>query len=181
MVRSHKTIKWLLPILLLLLIGVATVAALELTNTTHLFHKAKASTTINYKPATESDKADSESHKQAPPAIVDQGSSTPSNFTTGLKTVQPVITTWGQDSNSVNVNGYVSGVVEEGGTCTLKLVRGTKVVTAKHTGEANASNTTCGSISIPTSSLTSGTWTATISYISSTSTGTSNPETISVN
>jgi hypothetical protein len=46
-------------------------------------------------------------------------------------------------------------------------------VSRSRSSEANATNTTCGVISIPLNKLSSGAWNAVLSYSSSTSTGTS--------
>lgn len=154
------------------------VAGLELTNTTHLFHKA-ASTTINginYGPPTKAEKRDSESRKDDPPATATQGPSS----TITKKHVTVEITTF--NAKAVSVNGFVNGVVESDGTCTLTLTAASdgKVMTGTHPGEANATNTTCGETTIPIGSLHAGTWKAVLSYNSSTSTGTSDPVNIEV-
>lgn len=131
---------------------------------------------VNLKPATTSDKADSESHKQA---STSQGQSSPSTGT--RRVITPVITTWSESSSELLVNGFVSGVVEDGGTCTLTLTKGSAKVSQTKIGAANASNTTCGQITIPLSSLPSGTWQAILSYGSPTSHGSSASESITVN
>lgn len=161
----------------LLIIAAGIVAALELTDTTHLFHKAsnKPSTAdntgvpgpINYGPPTDVEKQDSESHKDnTPPA---------SDSTTTKKKVEVAITTWVQKEGNIEVNGFVSGVVEDGGTCTLTLTSestGQKVTTSR-TAVANATNTSCGSSAIPVTKLNRGKWQAVLSYNSATSTGNS--------
>ncbi len=167
----------------LLLVAVA-VGVLELTNTTHIFHKAPNEPgvpgTINYRPPTQIEKNDSESHKNAP---TDQNttpdSSTP---TTDKRAVVVNISTWTQKDGNIEVNGYATGVVEDGGTCTLTLTAESngKQVSASRTAIANASNTSCGVNSIPVGSLFAGTWIATLTYSSPTSSGQSTSTTIEV-
>jgi hypothetical protein len=161
-------------ILTALLGGVIIIAALELTNTTHLFHKSSSqnapSSDINYGPPTNVEKQDSEAHKSTP---INVGNT--DNIST-KKRVTVDITTWAQKSSSLDVNGFANGVVEEGGICTLALVYksdSTQRVVQSRPAEANASNTTCGVISVPLSKLRAGTWNATLSYSSATATGTS--------
>lgn len=166
-----------------LLLVLAAVGALELTNTTHLFHKNTenlgAPGAINYRPPTQVEKNDSESHKDAPS---DQNTPIDSSTSSNHKVVNVNISTWTQKDGSIEVNGYVSGVVEDGGTCTLTLVSATngKRVTTTRTAIANATNTSCGVNSIPLSNLFAGNWMATLSYSSTTSTGQSTATPIEV-
>jgi hypothetical protein len=152
-----------------------TVIGLELTDTTHLFHEAKIRNGINYGPPTDIEKQDSDSHKDNIPP--NDTNDTGSDTNTGLKQrVTPEITTFRQGSSDFTVNGFVSGVVESDGTCTLTMTLSSDAsqkVTTSRTGEANSSNTTCGEMSIPLSKLHAGTWNTTLSYASATAQGTS--------
>lgn len=153
------------------------IAGLEFSNTTHFFHKANTANQlrgdINYGAPTKADKQDSESRKSAPPS---NGTSpnTPTSNTT-KRSVDVEITTWNQDETALSVNGFVSGVVENNGTCTLTLKseNSSGSVAKQRIAEANATNTTCGEISIPNSSLPAGKWTAILSYSSPTAAGAS--------
>ncbi|WP_407341745.1 hypothetical protein [Pengzhenrongella phosphoraccumulans] len=80
---------------------------------------------------------------------------------------------WNASSAAVEVGAFVEGVVEEGGSCTLKLTKGSKIVTAQANASADAAITGCGDLSVSGASLSSGTWSATVSYASVTSAGTS--------
>jgi hypothetical protein len=164
-------------ILVTLLVVAGVVVALELTNTTHWFHSAADNSGINYGPPTKAEINDSESRKSNSPIQSDATSSdsTPSSQTT-KKRVTPEITNFAQKSSTFNVNGFVSGVVESSGTCTLTLTSKTdpsNKVSQSRSSEANATNTTCGVISVPLSKLSAGTWNAVLSYSSSTSAGAS--------
>lgn len=90
----------------------------------------------------------------------------------GKKTVDVVITTHYQNSKGVHVNGYVSGVIENDGTCKLTLTHenGTTVSTTRKS-HVNATNTTCGQSTISQDKLSSGKWTVSLSYSSENATG----------
>ncbi|GAA4628993.1 hypothetical protein GCM10023113_35860 [Cellulomonas oligotrophica] len=86
---------------------------------------------------------------------------------------------WNDLSGAVEVGAYVP-VVEDDGTCTLTLTGGSGTPTATSDGIPDASSTSCGSLTLPGSAVPSGTWTATVTYASSTSTGSSDPVTVEV-
>ena len=81
--------------------------------------------------------------------------------------------TWNGTTAAVEVGSYVAGVVENGGTCTLRLERDGNVVTAASDALADAASTSCGILAVAGSALTGGTWSASVEYTSATSTGTS--------
>lgn len=72
------------------------------------------------------------------------------------------------DGKNVTVSGYVAGVVEDDGTCTFTLEHDSSSVSVSTTGRADRSTTTCGSAQVPTEDLERGTWTASLTYSSST-------------
>lgn len=96
--------------------------------------------------------------------------------------VQVVVTyaDWDASGHQVEVAGYVSGVVEAGGTCTLTLVKGAEKVSSTAAAEPDASTMTCGSLDIPGAKVSAGQWRATMSYRSSTSHGESAPVDVTV-
>lgn len=109
-------------------------------------------------------------------AIAAQQSSTPSktnsdgagnsNTATGISVV---ITSAQEVASSVQVSSYVSGVFEDGGTCTLTLKKDSQVVTRTAQGLADASHTTCPTFTIDNNGhavLGAGMWAATVSYSS---------------
>ncbi|WP_258726396.1 hypothetical protein [Cellulomonas sp. NS3] len=79
---------------------------------------------------------------------------------------------WNPGTAEAEVGGY-AGVVESGGTCTLRLTNAGQVVEASAEALPDASSTSCGAVTVPGARLTSGTWTAQLTYTSPTSTGTS--------
>lgn len=136
---------------------------------------------VNIEPATADDQDFSDSFKDGPTdSSATPPSGTPTN-TTKKHSVGVAITTWSQKNEAINVNGFVSGTVEKDGVCTLTLTSASgHAVTASQAATANATNTSCGLMSIPVYKLNKGTWEATISYSSSTSTGSSKPISIEV-
>ncbi|SDC06005.1 hypothetical protein SAMN05660690_0385 [Geodermatophilus telluris] len=77
-------------------------------------------------------------------------------------------------SSAVEVAGFVAGVVEDGGRCTLELSRsGAGDVTVEGDAVADAQTTSCGLLSVPLERLSPGTWTARLDYRSAASSGSS--------
>jgi hypothetical protein len=87
---------------------------------------------------------------------------------------------WNATTAAVEVDGYLAGLVEDGGTCTLTLTQGGTTVTAEVPGTADAATTSCGGATVPGTDLAPGTWTAVLSYRSDTTTGSSAPAEVTV-
>lgn len=87
---------------------------------------------------------------------------------------------WDTKTAAVEAGGYLSPVVESGGTCTLELTKGSRTVTAVAPAQADASTTSCGNLAVPRAQLTPGSWSAVLRYSSTTTTGTSDPATVAV-
>lgn len=88
----------------------------------------------------------------------------------------PVVLTysaWSPTDREVLAGGYVSGVIEDGGVCTLTLTRDGSSVVVEGAAMADATTTVCGGLSVAGSRLTAGTWQAVLTYASSTHTGSS--------
>lgn len=169
-------------VLLSLLVIAGIFWALEVTNVTHFLHKSNTQdvppAVTNATPATNTDRADTETLKTDQPSNDTAGQTSNGSGqtnTTQLKKVGVEITTY--STAGVSVNGFATGVVEDGGTCTLTATAKSdgKVLTATHPGEANATNTTCGMTIIERSKFHSGSWTLVLSYKSATSQGGSDP------
>jgi hypothetical protein len=107
----------------------------------------------NLAPATAQDKTSNDEHKQAL-------STPPPPASSGKKTVYPVITS----ASRTEVNAYVSGVIEDGGSCSITATKGSEVKNATSTGFDNVSYTSCHPMSI---SLSPGTWSINLQYSSS--------------
>jgi hypothetical protein len=98
----------------------------------------------------------------APPPVSDNAS------------VVIVIADWNPNDKVIEVSGYVSGLIEDGGTCTLS-VTGPTTATATRAAVADVSTTSCGTLTIPASKVKDGTYSVTLGYKSATSRGTSEP------
>jgi hypothetical protein len=133
---------------------------------------------VNYGPPTNEEKEQAEQHKK------DLASQPPElQPTTGTKKqVTPVITVWGQNpqDKSAEANGYVSDIYEDGGNCTLTLEKDGHKKTASRKGFKDAQTTSCGLLTIPRSSLSAGTWHATLAYNSTIAQGTSESMSIKI-
>lgn len=80
----------------------------------------------------------------------------------------------------VEVFGFVSGVVEDGGTCRVTLTLGGQTVRAEGEGMADATTTVCGRVDVGGPDLDPGLWQAVLSYESPTSSGVSAPVSVRV-
>lgn len=179
-------------LVLLSLLGLAVVLAILIIldrrgaiNLPILPDKAEETTSpsngINYGPATEQEKKETEAFKEN---LGDQSMPPPSSNTspssaTSKKVVTPIMTTWGA-SPSVEVRGYIPSLNEEGGICTVNLTKGDQKVTESRTATADATTVSCGLITIARDRLSAGTWTATLAYASNSAEGTSTSNSIEV-
>lgn len=129
---------------------------------------AQPAGTTNYNPPTNQDIQEAEQHKK------ELANSTQETQNTGIKNVKPTITYAAQSGSQIEVNAFVPGVIEEGGTCTLKLIKGTKTITKQTLGVRNATTTSCPAFNFERSEFSeSGTWVATVSYASKIASGSS--------
>jgi len=80
---------------------------------------------------------------------------------------------WDPTRSEVQVDGYVAGISEEGGTCTLSLTKDGRTVTGSTQGVADARMTACGGLAVPGDQVSGGTWQAVLSYRSAGHSGTS--------
>lgn len=128
-----------------------------------------AASNINMSPATQDEQNASQQIKEKENSTP----STPSTSTTDLKAVTPVIVN-ATMSPDLQVRAYVSGIYEDGGTCTLTASQGTNRISKQSAAFKDATTTTCTPLAIPRSEFPStGTWNLTISYKSTTAQGTS--------
>jgi hypothetical protein len=89
---------------------------------------------------------------------------------TGTDVVLSTVT-WNAAEQVLEAGGYVSPVVEDGGTCTLRVQQGTEVLTTSTPGLADATSTICGGLRTEPGALASGRWTVVLSYASDTARG----------
>lgn len=129
---------------------------------------------INMNPPTDEEKRSGDDIK--PEILENEQNRNSSN----KQPVKPNITYAGVYSGNVEVGGYVSGIYEEGGTCTLTLRKNEKTMTTQVQAERGATSTDCPTLSIASSGLEKGTWYATMSYSSSSTEGSSEQKPIEV-
>ena len=77
-------------------------------------------------------------------------------------------------NDGVQLGGYVE-VIDNGGTCTLTLTKGTEKYISQISSTRDASTMSCSGIYPNTKNLGAGTWDITLSYDSAESAGTSEP------
>ena len=87
---------------------------------------------------------------------------------------------WDPETQQAQAGGYVAGVVENGGTCTLTLTKGGATAVGTSEAQADASTTVCGAVVVPGDQLSSGTWQAVLTYRSAQHVGTSGPVEVEV-
>lgn len=110
-----------------------------------------------------------------------QGSSNPSTTPDGLRSVTPVVGYLQQAENlSVESNGYISGIAETDGICTLTLEKDNVKVTETRQAKLDAQGMICGQMIIGRDRLSQGSWKGYISYKSGKSSGISEDRIIEV-
>ena len=127
----------------------------------------------NFTGPTEQEKQETEEFKKnqqnqtpPPPPATDTGD--------GKKLVTPVISYVGQYDTLIEASAYIPGILENSGTCTLTVTQGATTVTKTSKATADATTTRCETFSFPRSELNAaGTWSAKVSYDSTTSKGAS--------
>lgn len=94
--------------------------------------------------------------------------------------LQVTYAAWDEAAGGVTVEGFIPSVVESTGTCTLAVTKGPTTVTAAVPGTPSASTTSCGGAVVPSGELSTGTWTAVLTYESPTSTAAAEPVEVAV-
>lgn len=123
-------------------------------------------------PATNQEKKESEQNKDN---IVQQQSQNQNSQNQPSSTTKKQVTVTITGANTSSVKAYVTGVFEDGGTCTATFTQGSNIVARTSTGFANVSYTQCSQITpnLPTG----GTWSVVVSYTSVAAVGTSQAQT----
>ncbi|MFD1720869.1 hypothetical protein [Amnibacterium endophyticum] len=94
--------------------------------------------------------------------------------------VEPFVTSATSSKDGIDVGALVPKIVESDGTCTASAER--DGVTVQRSGKAVAASsyTGCPQLLLKGDQLAPGTWTVTVTYVSDTSAGTSQPKTVTV-
>jgi len=136
---------------------------------------------INYEPPTEEEQEQADQNKdEVVRRIKDEQQASHGSV---QKAVQPVISYWGQaqEGADLEVGGFVPGIIEESGECTLTLTRqGRQKVTSSIKSKKDATSTSCSPFVVQASQLSKGTWAAVLSYDSETAAGLSSAVDIEV-
>ncbi|HWU10713.1 MAG TPA: hypothetical protein VN520_30875 [Streptomyces sp.] len=75
-----------------------------------------------------------------------------------------------EHAGTLQASGFVAGLIEDGGTCTLTLSQNETVITVESLAGADATTTSCGLLETGTT-LAPGTWEARLSYSSASAEG----------
>lgn len=127
---------------------------------------------INYSPPTESEKNEADNRKDE--IVSQQNNPKPANNTQSATPI--TITTASLNGKNVEVRGYISGIVQDGGACTYTFT-GNGTVVKTSSGVADVSTTNCG-ISVPRTALPGNNWKVLISYKSGATTASSSAQSI---
>jgi hypothetical protein len=123
--------------------------------------------TVDYSSPSEKELKETEAFKQKQQTQDEQTGSPSPNVT-------PVISYVGQYDAAIEASAFVSSIIEDGGTCTLTLAKGSLEITKSVPARKDAQTTKCDFFTFPAKELAQkGAWSATVSYKSATSSGTS--------
>jgi hypothetical protein len=72
------------------------------------------------------------------------------------------------DGKHVSVSGYVSGLIQDGGSCVFVATpkSGAAPITIPNTGIKNVMNTSCGTVQSPIANFSRGSWSVVLKYTS---------------
>lgn len=130
-------------------------------------------------PASIEDQNESDKLKEAAANTEKQQTTPPPSG--DVRTVQPVIVDVGQYGDDIELRSYVSGVVEDNGTCTAIFTKGGLRVSRDVRGSSDATVTQCSRISLSRTEFSEyGAWSVVLNYISSSSSGTTSPTQLEV-
>ncbi len=137
---------------------------------------------VNLNPPTVEDKKEAEQNKEKISQEQEkEGPQIPQPQPESANKKTPFITFAGQEGQSVEVSGYVTGIFEDGGTCTATFTQNSRKVTASSQGFKDSDHTTCTPILVQRNQFpASGTWSATLSYNSSQGSGTSESRNVTI-
>ncbi|MDQ3075855.1 MAG: hypothetical protein M3Q34_01900 [bacterium] len=161
----NKKIKTLIVVIILLVLSAFVIVFLVKRS------NDKQSTEQEISPPTEVEKIESDANKER---IVEdvQSANKPGansedeeNQKIQSGNVGVILSSYGQnpDDKSIEVSGFAPGIIENGGTCILKISGPTSASTTNN-AFADAKNTNCGLLTIPASKLKKGNYTISVLY-----------------
>jgi len=98
----------------------------------------------------------------------------------GTVPVKVTLAEYESDIKQLHVSVTMSGISEEGGTCTAVATKGSKKATVTQAAEYNVNRVECGGLRFDRADLSSGSWNVTVSYLSKKFSGTSASTTVKV-
>lgn len=114
--------------------------------------------------------------------VVNEQSDTPAtpstNEATGKQNANVILSFASIQNDTVSVGGYITNVVEDGGSCLYMFAKNNEVIKKTAATMQNPTSTSCATVNFPASELASGTWQVALLYSSSLSEGTSNTKDI---
>jgi hypothetical protein len=160
----------LLAILAALILLAGLLLVLEKTGVTNFYEKTSTAEpeaqqdVIKYEPATDEEKQAAEDNKDR--LVQEQQSQTqPQQPSNNQKIpVTPVFGYVEVRDGQINANGFITTMIEEGGTCTFTLKKDGVTKQTTSTSLPDAQSTVCGLMQISRDEVSSGNWTATLSY-----------------
>ena len=162
--------------------GGAPVAATTSATATSSSSAATSSPTSSARPSSATAAPTASPTSPAPTAPSSSAPVPPSSAAPALAPVGVVVTvaSWNSLNSDVEFGAFVQGVVETGGTCVVTMSKGSQQATGRAAALPNAKNTSCGDLRVAGSAVSTGSWTATVTYASPTSSGASAPTTVEV-
>lgn len=131
---------------------------------------------IDLTPPTQEDTEAVNQHKDE----ISKNNQSTSSQNSGQKSVSIVVVDASQYDQQIEVRAFVSGVVENGGTCTYVFTNSTTTLTKQTKAAADATTTRCPTLNISRSEFSAGNWSVTVSYKSTTAQGTSTAKSFEV-
>lgn len=142
---------------------------------------AESNDIINLDPPTDAELRETEQYKDNLANKTEDNSKTVDESSEGLQSVTPIIGYLQVAENGdIESNGYISGIVETDGTCTLTLEKDGVRITESRQAMIDAQSTICGHMVISRGKLSEGSWKAYITYVSSARKGSSEERKIEV-
>lgn len=171
-------------VVVLLLLGVGTYFFFTQSNNNEVTEETATTQeeeTIDFSPPSEEEQAAIDDNKQKILAEEERRNSGSSTEQNSKRKVNPVITSMPQDGGTVSGYGFISGVIENGGTCTFTFTRGSEQVSESSNGVADATTTRCPPVQVSKNSLSAGSWDVVLNYSSGAAEGTSDVWSLQVN
>lgn len=133
-------------------------------------NKVTKSKNVNYNKPDKKDREDTQERKKE---IIDNQTENNESYPQSSTAVSPIITYAGQYGKNleIEVGGYVSGIVESGGTCTAVFIKDSTTFKKEVSAVANANSVDCPVISVPYKEFSKGTWNVRLIYSSSSYSG----------